>query len=101
MSNKPEHWLERAARIIGGWGISIGILAFDWGHDFSQWVKVGVVVFAISMAHSTVAGIVVGSLGRAYRIIRPDKAGAPPPEPAAGTTVIEPPKKPKGRSSRT
>ena len=85
MSNSIERWWERVPRILGGWGFAILVFLrfpFPEAHlvdgmpvrmdpgPLSWAVYVGLMVFAIGIAHSTVTGIVLGQIGRAYSFAR-------------------------------
>jgi hypothetical protein len=77
MSNQDEKWWERVPRILGGWGFAVLVFfrfpkfAFMEEPGATAWmVYVGLMVFFVGIAHSTVMGIVLGQLGRAYSFVR-------------------------------
>lgn len=106
MSNSVERWWERVPRIIGGWGFAILIFLrfpFPEAHlvdgtpvrmdpGLTIWgIWVGLIAFSIGIAHSTVTGIVLGQLGRAWSFVRrggKDRRDDSPPPP--GTAVDMP-----------
>ncbi len=85
MSNSSERWWERVPRIIGGWGFAVLVFLrfpFPEAHlvdgtpvrvdpGVVSWgIYVGLIAFSIGVAHSTVTGIVLGQLGRAWSFVR-------------------------------
>lgn len=85
MSNQTEKWWERVPRILGGWGFAILVFLrfpFPEAHlvdgtpvridpGMVSWgIYVGLIAFSIGIAHSTVMGIVLGQIGRAYSFVR-------------------------------
>ena len=85
MSNSVERWWERWARILGGWGFAVLVfLRFPFPEarlvdgtavrvdpGVTSWaVYVGLMVFFVGVAHSTVVGLVLGNLTRAYSFFR-------------------------------
>ena len=85
MSNSSERWWERVPRILGGWGFAILVFLrfpFPEAHlvdgmpvrmdpGLVVWgIWVGLIAFSIGIAHSTVTGIVLGQIGRAYSFAR-------------------------------
>ncbi|KKN20981.1 hypothetical protein LCGC14_0930060 [marine sediment metagenome] len=85
MSNSNEKWWERVPRIIGGWGFAILVfLRFPFPEAqlvdgtpvrvdpgvVSWGIYVGLIAFSIGVAHSTVTGIVLGQIGRAWAFAR-------------------------------
>ncbi len=84
MSNSTERWWERVPRILGGWGFAVlvflrfpfpeaelvdGTLVRTDPGVVSWGIYVGLIAFSIGIAHSTVTGIVLGQLGRAYSFV--------------------------------
>ena len=80
-----ERWWERVPRILGGWGFAILVfLRFPFPEaelvdgtavrldpGLVSWgIYVGLISFSIGVAHSTVTGIVLGQLGRAWAFAR-------------------------------
>ncbi len=80
-----EKWWERLPRIVGGWGFAILIFfkfPFPEAHmedgelvhmdpGLLPWsIYVGLILFSIGVAHSTVVGIVLGNLTRAWSFVR-------------------------------
>ncbi len=81
MSNQTERWWERVPRILGGWGFALLVfLRFPFPEaelvdgtavlvdpgPLSWALYVGLIVFFVGIAHSTVTGIMLGSLVRAW-----------------------------------
>ena len=105
MTSHPEQWWERVPRIVGGWGFAILIFLrfpFPEAHlvdgtpvrmdpgllIWGMWV--GLIAFSIGIAHSTVTGIVLGQIGRAYSFARrggKERRGSAAP---AGTAIDMP-----------
>ncbi len=105
MSTHAERWWERVPRILGGWGFAVLVfLRFPFPEAelidgtavrvdpgvVSWGIYVGLIGFSIAIAHSTVFGIVVGHLGRAWAFWKWKRGGeveqrgkTPPP----GTSV--------------
>ncbi len=106
MSNPDERWWERVPRIIGGWGFAVLVFLrfpFPEGHlvdgttvrmdpgVLSWGIYVGLIAFSIGIAHSTVTGIVLGQIGRAWSFVRRggwERRNIEPPPP--GTAVNMP-----------
>lgn len=133
MTTGNEHWWERLPRIVGGWTFAILIfLKFPFPEaelvdgtvvrmrpGLTSWVVfVVLIVFSIGIAHSTVTGIVLGNLTKAWSFLkrgakkrRSSAEALPSPGPSPGTTSgqlestrkrdalddVRPPKKPRGR----
>lgn len=93
MSNSVEKWWERVPRIIGGWGFALLVfLKFPFPDDpgpLAWSIYVGLMVFFIGIAHSTVTGIVLGSIGRVYSFVRRGGKERRDSIQAAGTTAID------------
>lgn len=85
MTSSNEKWWERVPRIIGGWGFAVLVFLkfrFPEAHlvdgtpvrmdpGLVVWgIWVGLIAFSIGIAHSTVTGIVLGQIGRAYSFVR-------------------------------
>lgn len=85
MSSTREQWWERVPRIIGGWVFAILIFfkfPFPEAHmengelvhldpGLVPWgIYVGLILFSIGVAHSTVVGIVLGNLMRAWSFVK-------------------------------
>ena len=72
---KEEAWWERVPRIIGGWGLASLTLwkFFELGDAAELPTRVTymlLIAFFAGMAHSTVTGIVLGQIGRAWAFVR-------------------------------
>ena len=99
MSNSTERWWERVPRIVGGWGFAVLVfLKFPFPEAelvdgtpvrmdpgvVSWGIYVTLIAFSIGIAHSTVTGIVLGSIGRCIAFVRRggkeqrDKSPRPP-----------------------
>ncbi len=102
MRNRTEQWWERVPRILGGWGFAILVfLRFPFPEAqlvdgttvridpgvISWGIYVGLITFSIGIAHSTVMGIVIGSIGRVYSFVR--RGGKDRRNSTAGTRVQE------------
>lgn len=86
MSNgHDERWWERVPRIVGGWCFATLVFLkfpFPEAHlvdgslvrmdpGLAVWgIYVVLIGFSIGIAHSTVTGIVLGQIGRAYAFVR-------------------------------
>ena len=102
MSNSDERWWERVPRILGGWGFAVLIFfkfPFPEAHmedgevvhmdpGLVPWgIYVGLILFSIGVAHSTVVGIVLGNLTRFWSFVR--RGGKDRRDSATGTRVRE------------
>ena len=102
MSNSNERWWERVPRILGGWGFAVLVfLRFPFPEAqlvdgtpvrmdpgvVSWGIYVGLIAFSIGIAHSTVTGIVLGQIGRAYSFVRRKGYERRDSAPPAGTAV--------------
>jgi len=108
MSSANERWWERVPRILGGWGFAILIFLrfpFPEAHlvdgtlvrvdpGLVVWgVWVGLIAFSIGIAHSTVMGIVLGQIGRAWSFVRRGgwerRGETPPPGTAVNIPIVD------------
>lgn len=76
-SHKAEAWWERLPRIIGGWGFAVLVFFKFPQFQFMEksttiaWiVYVGLIIFFVGVAHSTVVGIVLGNVTRLYSFVK-------------------------------
>ena len=75
MSTHAERWWERVPRILGGWGLASLTLwkFFELGDAAvlpTRITYILLIAFFAGIAHSTVTGIVLGQLGRAYNFVK-------------------------------
>ncbi len=77
MTSVNERWWERVPRILGGWGFAVLVFfkfpqfAFMQEPGVAAWVVyVGLLVFFVGVAHSTVVGIVLGNVTRAWSFLK-------------------------------
>lgn len=77
MSSANEKWWERLPRIIGGWGFAVLIFfqfpkfPFMEEPGITAWmIYVGLMIFFVAVAHSTVVGIVLGNATRLYSFVK-------------------------------
>ncbi len=79
MTTAPEAWWERLIRALGGWGLAALVVwkyplpaeEIAWTEASIRWgVYAALIVFCVSVAHSTAAGIVLGNMGRWWSFLR-------------------------------
>ena len=100
MSTVHEQWWERLGRMIGGWALALIVIwkypvppnGIEFMEAAVRWgFLAALITLGVGMAHSTVFGIVLGTMGRWYSFLRwkgkggPDRRDA---EASGGTQLI-------------